>query len=420
MWHIPQPQTGNPNYEPQYSYSYSSQEYGPSTGFPEPLPGPNAPAPFAPIGAPTTQYQYPSMPGPPPPGLPAAPYGSQPAVIAPRSNFFHSSSHTSTSYQHIHHHSSKPHKSKPSKHHHTHVHTSSSSHANAPQLTVGYPALSNDSQVAMAHYSDPNHFQYSRCTGRKKALCIGINYFGQPNQLSGCVNDAKNVKKFLMRHHHYRENDIVLLVDDSPNPREHPTKANILDAMHWLVRGACENDSLFLHYSGHGGQVKDRDGDEVDGYDEVIMPLDYRRAGVLIDDLMHTILVKSLPEGCRLTALFDSCHSGSALDLPYLYHTNGRIKGSQVKPKHVRLKATNADVISWSGCKDSQTSADTVEDGLATGAMSYAFMSSLRRNPNQTYQELLISIREILRQKYSQKPQLSSSHKIDTGVKFIM
>ncbi|KAI0794948.1 peptidase C14, caspase domain-containing protein [Abortiporus biennis] len=274
----------------------------------------------------------------------------------------------------------------------------------------------------MAHYSDPNHFQYSRCTGRKKALCIGINYFGQPNQLSGCVNDAKNVKKFLMRHHHYRENDIVLLVDDSPNPREHPTKANILDAMHWLVRGACENDSLFLHYSGHGGQVKDRDGDEVDGYDEVIMPLDYRRAGVLIDDVSSGSLVKSLPEGCRLTALFDSCHSGSALDLPYLYHTNGRIKGSQVKPKHVRLKATNADVvstvqyiprvISWSGCKDSQTSADTVEDGLATGAMSYAFMSSLRRNPNQTYQELLISIREILRQKYSQKPQLSSSHKI--------
>ena len=34
---------------------------------------------------------------------------------------------------------------------------------------------------------------------------------------------------------------------------------------------------------------------------------------------MHDILVKPLPAGCRLTALFDCCHSGSVLDLPYEY-----------------------------------------------------------------------------------------------------
>lgn len=33
--------------------------------------------------------------------------------------------------------------------------------------------------------------------------------------------------------------------------------------------------------------------------------------------------------------------------------------------------------ISWSGCKDTQTSADTVEAGQATGAMSHAFVSAL-------------------------------------------
>ncbi|KAH9487448.1 Metacaspase-1B [Psilocybe cubensis] len=42
-------------------------------------------------------------------------------------------------------------------------------------------------------------FQYSKCTGRKKALCIGINYRGQPNELRGCINDAKNVRNFLIR-----------------------------------------------------------------------------------------------------------------------------------------------------------------------------------------------------------------------------
>ncbi|PIL24114.1 hypothetical protein GSI_13866 [Ganoderma sinense ZZ0214-1] len=261
-------------------------------------------------------------------------------------------------------------------------------------------------------------FQYSKCTGKKKALCIGINYKGMPNELYGCINDARNVQRFLLRNG-YKHDDIKMLTDDATDPRLRPTKTNILDAMHWLVSGAHAHDSLFFHYSGHGGQVKDTDGDEVDGFDEVIFPLDFKRSGYIVDDLMNTIMVQKLPPGCRLTALFDSCHSGSVLDLPYLYSSDGRAKGSQVTKRWVERKSTYADVISWSGCKDSQTSADTWEAGVATGAMSYAFINSLKQNPDQTYQELLRSVRAILKKKYSQKPQLSSSHRIDTNLKFI-
>ena len=49
--------------------------------------------------------------------------------------------------------------------------------------------------------------------------------------------------------------------------------------MNWLVRGAQPNDSLFFHYSGHGSQQQDSDGDEVDGTDETICPVDYKDAG---------------------------------------------------------------------------------------------------------------------------------------------
>jgi hypothetical protein len=68
--------------------------------------------------------------------------------------------------------------------------------------------------------------------------------------------------------------------------------------------------------------------------------------------------------------------------------------------------------ISWSGCKDSQTSADATEAGKATGAMSYAFIHALSeypshikfdsisydyrrtdQNPQQSYIQLLNSIR---------------------------
>ena len=107
------------------------------------------------------------------------------------------------------------------------------------------------------------------------------------------------------------------------------------------MRGAQPNDSLFFHCepglvlliadltfelwcadSGHGGQTKDLDGDEADGYDEVIYPLDFKQVGHIVDDvrvlhvfvrsylkemvqLLHDIMVKPLPPGCRLTAIFD-------------------------------------------------------------------------------------------------------------------
>lgn len=41
-------------------------------------------------------------------------------------------------------------------------------------------------------------YQYSNCSGRKRALFVGINYKGEPNELQGCVNDAKNMCKFMM------------------------------------------------------------------------------------------------------------------------------------------------------------------------------------------------------------------------------
>lgn len=55
-------------------------------------------------------------------------------------------------------------------------------------------------------------------------------------------------------------------------------------------------------------------------------------------------------------------------------------------------------------------SADANIGGQATGAMSYAFIKALERNPQQSYVQLLNSIRDELEGKYTQKPQLSCSH----------
>jgi hypothetical protein len=94
------------------------------------------------------------------------------------------------------------------------------------------------------------NFQYSACTGRRKALLIGINYFGTKAQLRGCINDAKNMVNYLHEYHGYARDDMVVLTDDQQNPMSRPTKQNMLRAMHWLVKDAMPNDALFFHYSG--------------------------------------------------------------------------------------------------------------------------------------------------------------------------
>jgi len=95
-------------------------------------------------------------------------------------------------------------------------------------------------------------------------------------------------------------------------------------------------------------------------------------------------------------------------------------QNSGAAEKAKQANTSPADVISWSGCKDTQTSADAVESGEATGAMSWAFITSLTKYPQQSYSQMLNTVRDELRSKYSQKPQLSSSHPMDTNLLFVM
>ncbi|KAJ3899843.1 caspase domain-containing protein [Lentinula edodes] len=276
------------------------------------------------------------------------------------------------------------------------------------------------SKPLMDHPAFHPSFLYSRCTGRKKALCIGVNYRGEPHELRGCINDAKDMRRFLIKHHGYKSEDIVLLTDDNPNPRSQPTRRNMIEAMRWLVQSARCHDSLFFHYSGHGGQTKDLDGDEVDGMDEVIFPVDFQQKGHIVDDDLFKIMVRPLPAGCRLTALFDSCHSGTVLDLPFIYSASSRLRGSHVSQRARARRSSPADVISFSACKDGQKSTDTFKGGVAVGAMSWAYCDVMTRNPNQTYQHILKEVYNMTYPKYHQTPQLGSSHHIDMNRKFIV
>jgi hypothetical protein len=151
------------------------------------------------------------------------------------------------------------------------------------------------------------------CKGRKKAVFVGCNYPNSLAPLRGCINDVKSIKRFAARSWGFPEDQMVVLTDDSSTREGMPTRANMLSALRWLVSDAQLGDSLLFHFSGHGGQKRDTDGDEDDGMDETICPCDYERAGAIVDDELFNLIVRPLPAGCRLTAIFDCCHSGSAL-----------------------------------------------------------------------------------------------------------
>ncbi|KAF2674834.1 peptidase C14 [Microthyrium microscopicum] len=310
----------------------------------------------------------------------------------------------------------------------------------------------------------------------RKALLIGINYVGTKNELRGCHSDARNVLNFLQRWG-YDPSDCVLLSDEpnvQPGSRSWPSGQNILRAMDWLVRGS-EGQSLFFHYSGHGGQVQDSDGSG--GLTDTICPVDFQENGQMDSDTLHRHLVSPLPQGASLHAIFDCCHSGTVMELPYTYRTDadGNVnlvdnikQGIQLAESAAHLmqggfsmnSVRDAEqlfagarsfwkglqhmggegggeeglahgehgqeyygevkqVIMYSGCRDDQTSADASIAGAATGAMSWAFLQVMAQfNGQQSYVEILQNTRGMLQQKYSQVPQLSCGEQMDLNRPF--
>lgn len=115
--------------------------------------------------------------------------------------------------------------------------------------------------------------------GTRRAVLIGINYVGQPNGLSGCHNDVRNIKEYLERVQGFQEKNMLILMDDGQHHA--PTRKNIMDAFERLVQYSQPGDVLFIHYSGHGGQVVDTSGTCEEEQDRVFVVHDLLQYNVL-------------------------------------------------------------------------------------------------------------------------------------------
>jgi hypothetical protein len=231
----------------------------------------------------------------------------------------------------------------------------------------------------------------------KKALLIGINYTGTKNELFGCINDVNAVKERITNQGFTSVNTITDLTTKKP------TRNNILTEFKNLLLNSQVGDLLFFMYSGHGSYSLDRNGDEQDGYDELIVASDLQG---ITDDEFKTIIQQNLKKDVTLFAMFDCCFSGSILDLRYQYLDSMNYDNYTENNKD---NNTNGNVFMISGCTDEQTSADAVINNKASGAMTWSLLESLKQQKKISWRELVKSMRDLLKtSRFDQIPQFSS------------
>lgn len=240
----------------------------------------------------------------------------------------------------------------------------------------------------------------------RKALLVGINDYapvgaGGPD-LRGCVNDVRDMA------HTLNALGIVPAVPGSMRicTDACATRANILAGIRWLVTGAKKGDVIVFYYSGHGSQVADVSGEEIDRRDETICPHDYATAGMIKDDDLRTAFA-GVAAGVNLDVILDSCHSGTGtremaalaaapqeeqvtyryieppLDYGYFLDADptiplrGILKPARGEKEIVVVPGLNH--VLWAGCRDNETSGEGNIGGVIRGYFTYCFCTVLRR-----------------------------------------
>lgn len=273
--------------------------------------------------------------------------------------------------------------------------------------------------------------------GNRYAVCVGINNYGADgtNNLRGCLNDCWDWAK-LLESMGWPHDNIRMLTDQAA------TRDAIIQRIRWLVSGAKSGDRLVFVASGHGTQVRDRNGDELsDGLDEAFCAAnalsDWDHGLVLDDDL--AVEFQKLPTGAHLTVCLDSCHSGSGsreMTNPHDYkklryldppmHIQWRAHGQDLPVKKIgrgvlgwigRLQDRGVSVtvpklnhVLLAGCKDSQTSADAYINGAYCGAFSYYMKQAIRANAGKTVADTVTNAARALKAAgYSQDIQVEGS-----------
>ncbi len=240
-------------------------------------------------------------------------------------------------------------------------------------------------------------FSLSAFSQQKRAFLVGISHYDtaltgyQWNNING-VNDVELLSPILLK----QGFQIVELLD------EEATHEAITKQLSLFVKKSKVGDIVYLHFSTHGQPVEDLDGDETDGWDEAIVPIDaykqYRKGLYegechLLDDQLNTYIKQLRSKlGAKgfLYVTIDACHAGTSsrgnddiIRGTRVGFTSGDkvFKPNKDKRSHYRLQHSDklSDVVFIEACRADQVNTEIKIEGKRYGALSYHLAKTIQK-----------------------------------------
>jgi Caspase domain len=258
---------------------------------------------------------------------------------------------------------------------------------------------------------------------KRFALVVGIDKYRFTDafkQLEGAEKDALAIQDLLIRKYEFPPAGIEMLVN------EQATREGILTALQRLVDRTGNGDEVVFYYAGHGSRAPLAGGAANTGQ-PTIVPVDSRDPGgkvfdILASELQQKINLLKAKTG-RITAILDSCHSGTALrgaeshgrSLPP--DTRPRqaapaMRGAAVPvPQEIGDIARNSGIVAITGALPDQEAHEQEVAGAMRGAMTYRLVTELNAAlPGETWRSVMDRVEVMVNAKFpSQSPRLETN-----------
>jgi len=185
---------------------------------------------------------------------------------------------------------------------------------------------------------------------------------------------------------------------------EQATYDNITRQLSAFIKATKKGDIIYLHFSTHGQPVEDLNGDEEDGWDEAIVPIDayklykkgfYEGKNHLLDDQLNTYIKKLRakigPTGF-LYIVIDACHAGTSsrandetvrgTKVGFSYN-NKVFKPSVKKKSHYKIETSPkmSNVMYLEACRPEQVNMEIKVKNKRYGPLSYNIAQALQTKP---------------------------------------
>ncbi|MBE6303603.1 MAG: caspase family protein [Bacteroidales bacterium] len=248
----------------------------------------------------------------------------------------------------------------------------------------------------------------------KRALVIGIGE--QKDSAWNKINGDKDVPFVLNILNSANYKQIITCVN------EEATKAGIVSAFQSLAQSCGPNDIIYIHYSGHGQQMRDISNDETDTLDECWIPYDayrkpsdtYRGEKHLVDDEVNALLTNirnKIGAGGKMLVVVDACHSGDATrgqgetvrGVEDIFETVKSLWGLYSNKNNANIHSNAERWITLSACKSNQVNIEMKSPTV--GKLTYAIYTIIKDKEFENNNRFFKQLRQFINGNTGSRPQ---------------